>query len=80
MMVNALSITAVLSTIASTALGHGTVSGIVANGVYTGGWKVSYWYDLVNKVPIPQTPGWYMEQLDNGFVPPNDYQYEIPHV
>jgi len=59
---------------ASTTLAHGYVSGIVANGVYTPGWQVSYWYDIVNKQPYPQTPGWYEEALDLGFIPPDQYQ------
>jgi hypothetical protein len=63
-----------LSAFASTVLAHGYVSGIVANNVYTGGWQVSYWYDIVNKVAIPQTPGWYEEALDLGFIPPDQYQ------
>jgi len=71
---NFLQTTSILSTLATTVLGHGYVSGIVANGVYTGGWQVGYWYDLVNNVPIPQTPGWYEEALDLGFVPPTEYQ------
>ncbi|APA09140.1 hypothetical protein SS1G_03041 [Sclerotinia sclerotiorum 1980 UF-70] len=52
---------------------HGYVSGIVANGVYTSGWQVSYWYDIINKVPYPQTPGWYEEALDLGFISPDQY-------
>ncbi|OBU00141.1 hypothetical protein VE01_01685 [Pseudogymnoascus verrucosus] len=60
--------------LAGTAAAHGYVSSIVADGVTTSGWLVSYWYDLVNHVPIPQTPGWYEEALDLGFVPPNEYQ------
>ncbi|KAG4441799.1 hypothetical protein IFR05_002723 [Cadophora sp. M221] len=71
---NILKIASVLSTLTTTTLGHGFVSGIVANGVYTKGWQVGYWYDIVNKVPIPQSPGWYEEALDLGFVPPNEYQ------
>lgn len=58
-----------------TVLSHGYVSGIVANGVYTAGWQVSYWYDIINKVPYPQTPGWYEEALDLGFVAPDQYSY-----
>lgn len=65
---------AVLSLFAPTVLAHGYVSGIVANNVYTEGWQVSYWYDIVNKVPIPQSPGWYEEALDLGFIPPSQYQ------
>jgi len=59
---------------ASTVFGHGYVSGIVAGGKYTEGWQVSFWYDIVNKVAYPQTPGWYEEALDLGFVPPTEYQ------
>ncbi|PQE28702.1 glycosyl hydrolase family 61 protein [Rutstroemia sp. NJR-2017a WRK4] len=59
---------------ASAVLGHGFVSGIVANGKYTSGWQVGYWYDVVNKVPYPQTPGWYEEALDIGFISPDQYQ------
>lgn len=58
-----------------TVLSHGFVSGIVANGVYTSGWQISYWYDVVNKVPYPQTPGWYEEALDIGFIAPDQYSY-----
>lgn len=72
-----LEIITILGAFANTALAHGFVSGIVAGGKYTSGWQVSYWYDLVNKVPIPQTPGWYEEALDLGFIPPSQYQYVI---
>ncbi|TEY38166.1 hypothetical protein BOTCAL_0492g00030 [Botryotinia calthae] len=56
-----------------TVFSHGYVSGIVTNGVYTAGWQVSYWYDIINKVPYPQTPGWYEEALDLGFIAPDQY-------
>ncbi|OBT62923.1 hypothetical protein VE03_07898 [Pseudogymnoascus sp. 23342-1-I1] len=65
---------ATILALAGTAAAHGYVSGIVADGVATAGWQVSYWYDLVNGVPIPATPGWYEEALDLGFVPPSEYQ------
>ncbi|RAL67007.1 hypothetical protein DID88_007787 [Monilinia fructigena] len=65
---------AALVSFITTTLAHGYVSGIVANGVYTSGWQVSYWYDIVNKQPYPQTPGWYEEALDLGFIPPDQYQ------
>ena len=69
-----LKIATFLGTFATTALAHGFVSGIVANNVYTEGWQVSFWYDIVNGVTIPQTPGWYEEALDLGFIPPDEYQ------
>jgi lytic cellulose monooxygenase (C1-hydroxylating) len=65
----------VLGTFASTALAHGVVSGIVANGGYTQGWPVSFYYDIVNKITYPQTPGWYEDALDSGFIAPAAYQY-----
>jgi cellulase len=70
-----LEIATLLATLASTTLAHSYVSGIVANGVYTEGWQVSFWYDIVNGITIPQTPGWYEEDLDLGFIPPSEYQY-----
>jgi cellulase len=75
MMLPVLEFATLLGAFASTAVGHGYVSGIVADGVYTEGWQVSFWYDIVNGVSIPQTPGWYEEELDLGFVPPDEYQY-----
>lgn len=64
----------VLSALAGTVFGHGYVSGIVADGVYTEGWQVSFFYDIENGVAIPDTPGWYEEALDLGFIPPDQYQ------
>jgi cellulase len=72
-----LKIAILLGTFARTALAHGYVSGIVINNVYTEGWQVSFWYDIVNRVTIPQTPGWYEEALDLGFIPPDQYQYTV---
>lgn len=71
MLLNIATVLGLITTVAA----HGYVSGIVANGVYTAGWQVAYWYDIVNKAPYPQTPGWYEEALDLGFVPPDEYQY-----
>lgn len=73
-MFRALEIATLLGTLASTVLAHGYVSGIVTNNVYTEGWQVGFWYDIVNKAPYPQTPGWYEEALDLGFIPPSQYQ------
>ena len=65
---------------ASPALAHGIVTGIVANGVYTQGWSLDFYYDIVNKMSYTQTPGWYEDALDSGFVPPSQYQYVILYV
>ena len=74
-MLGMIKIATFLCVFARTALAHGYVSGIVTNGVYTEGWQVGFWYDIVNGVTIPQTPGWYEEELDLGFIPPDEYQY-----
>ncbi|KAF2101255.1 hypothetical protein NA57DRAFT_34258 [Rhizodiscina lignyota] len=64
---------ALLGIFASSALAHGTVSGIRADGVYSEGWQLSYYYDIQNGVAFPPTPGWYAENLDNGFISPDNY-------
>ncbi|RAL62763.1 hypothetical protein DID88_004605 [Monilinia fructigena] len=49
---------------------HGTVSGIVADGIYYNGYNPSYQYIS----PAPVTVGWLIPQdLDNGFVAPSAY-------
>ena len=48
-----------------TALAHGTVSGVVADGTYFPGWKNDYYY--AGKVP-EGVVGWYSQGLDNGYV------------
>ncbi|TVY56901.1 Endoglucanase-7 [Lachnellula cervina] len=59
---------------ASPALTHGIVTGIVANGVYTQGWSLDFYYDIVNGESYATTPGWYEDALDSGFIPPSEYQ------
>ncbi|TAQ84012.1 hypothetical protein B7494_g7662 [Chlorociboria aeruginascens] len=54
----------------STVTAHGTVSGIVADGVYYDGYNPAYQYIT----PAPVTVGWLIPtDLDNGFVPPTSY-------
>ena len=49
---------------------HGTVSGIVADGVYYQGYSPSMQYAN----PLPKVVGWSIpEDLSNGFVAPNNY-------
>ncbi|KAF7872286.1 hypothetical protein EAF04_003210 [Stromatinia cepivora] len=49
---------------------HGTVSGIVANGIYYNGYNPSYQYIT----PAPVTVGWPIpKDLDNGFIAPAAY-------
>ena len=58
---------------ATQALAHGTVSGFVTDGTYNGGFKLDYYYMKQNGQTPPATAGWYAENLDNGFVEPNNY-------
>jgi len=63
------SIIAVLSLI-SAVTAHGTVSGIVADGIYYQGYNPSMQYES----PLPILPAWSTPtDLDNGFVPPSSY-------
>ncbi|KAM0148632.1 hypothetical protein ACHAPG_009868 [Botrytis cinerea] len=49
---------------------HGTVSGIVADGIYYDGYNPSYQYTS----PAPVTVGWLIpKDLDNGFISPAAY-------
>jgi len=49
---------------------HGTVSGIVADGIYYQGYNPSYQYDSVAPVVV----GWSIpEDLGNGFIEPSNY-------
>ncbi|EEY22963.1 endoglucanase-4 [Verticillium alfalfae VaMs.102] len=58
---------------AATALAHGTVTGFAADGKYEGGYKLSYYYDKINKQPVPEIAAWSAENLDNGFVDGTGY-------
>lgn len=62
-----------LVALAATAAAHGTVTGIVADGTYTKGYDLQYYYMIQNGQTPPATPGWYAEDLDNGFVAPSAY-------
>lgn len=62
-----------LVALAATAAAHGTVTGIVADGTYTKGFDLSYYYMIKQGQTAPATPGWYAENLDNGFVAPDAY-------
>jgi len=59
-----------LLALVSTVVAHGTVSGIVADGVYYVGYNPSYQYEN----PAPVVAAWSTpEDLDNGFVAPASY-------
>ncbi|KAG9229118.1 glycoside hydrolase family 61 protein [Amylocarpus encephaloides] len=64
-----LSLIAIVSFV-STVAAHGTVSGIVADGIYYTGYNPSFQY----MTPQPITPGWKIpKDLDNGFIAPAAY-------
>ncbi|KAM0323906.1 hypothetical protein ACHAQA_008487 [Verticillium albo-atrum] len=58
---------------ATTALAHGTVTGFATDGQYQDGYKLSYYYDKINKQPVPEIAAWSAENLDNGFVDGTGY-------
>lgn len=62
-----------LVALAATAAAHGIVSGIVADGTFTKGFDLQYYYQIQQGQTPPATPGWYAENLDNGFVAPSAY-------
>jgi len=58
---------------ANAVLGHGLVSGYKADGVFSQGFILDYYYQKQNTGSFPKVAGWYAENLDNGFVEPNSY-------
>lgn len=62
--------TLALLSLISVVVAHGTVSGIVADGIFYEGYNPSYQYIT----PAPITVGWLVPlDLDNGFVPPSSF-------
>lgn len=64
---------ALVGAMASTAFGHGHVTGIVADGVYYGGFSLDYYYEKQNSGTFTESVGWWAEDLDNGFISPDAY-------
>ncbi|KAF2124380.1 lytic polysaccharide monooxygenase, partial [Dothidotthia symphoricarpi CBS 119687] len=64
---------AALAAFAATALAHGTTQGVTIDGVWSGGFKLDYYYAKQNGQTSPDHIGWYAEDLDNGFVAPDSY-------
>ncbi|KAF2145955.1 lytic polysaccharide monooxygenase, partial [Aplosporella prunicola CBS 121167] len=61
---------ALFGAFAASAMAHGTVSGIVADGTYSQGYNPSMQYQS----PAPKVVGWSIPQdQDNGFVAPDAY-------
>lgn len=66
-------VAALVAALASTAYGHGHVTGIVADGVYYGGFSFDYYYEKQNTGTFTESVGWWAEDTDNGFVSPSAY-------
>jgi cellulase len=60
-----------------TALAHGTVSGVVADGKYFPGWKNDYHYSGSTPDGVV---GWASEGLDNGYVGGDRTEYTSPDI
>lgn len=73
MVSNIKTVAALVGALAGVALGHGHVTGIVADGVYYGGFSLDYYYEKVNTGSFTESVGWYAEDLDNGFISPSAY-------
>ncbi|KAI0401732.1 family 61 glycoside hydrolase [Xylaria palmicola] len=58
---------------AAVAQAHGTVSGFVTDGKWNQGFLLDYYYTVKNGGTLPAISAWYAENLDNGFVEPNNY-------
>ncbi|KAF1952939.1 glycoside hydrolase, partial [Byssothecium circinans] len=69
-----------LAALAATASAHGTVTGIVADGTYFGGYKLDYYYAAQNGQTPPATAGWSAENLDNGYVGGDRSAYDSPDI
>ncbi|PSR92271.1 glycosyl hydrolase family 61-domain-containing protein [Coniella lustricola] len=64
---------ALVGALASGVSAHGHVTGIVADGVYYGGFSLDYYYDEENTGTFPESVGWWAEDLDNGYIAPTAY-------
>ncbi|KAH8708382.1 hypothetical protein GQ44DRAFT_816194 [Phaeosphaeriaceae sp. PMI808] len=51
----------------------GVKNGIIISSVYTNGFKLDYYYTKKYSGEIPEHIGWYVEDLNNGFVEPNAF-------
>lgn len=62
-----------LSGLAATVLGHGMVTTFKTDGVQNQGFILDYYYAKKNGQKVPDISAWYAENLDSGFVAPNNY-------
>jgi cellulase len=62
-----------LLALASTALSHGLVTSYSVDGKAQQAFLLDYYYAVKNGGTMPDIPAWYAENLDIGFVEPNNY-------
>lgn len=67
------SVALLVSGLAATVLGHGMVTTFKTDGVQNQGFILDYYYAKKNGQPVPDIAAWYAENLDSGFVAPNNY-------
>jgi hypothetical protein len=65
---------ALVGALATSVLGHGMVTTFKTDGTSHQGFILDYYYAKVNGQPVPDIAAWYAENLDSGFVAPNNYQ------
>ncbi|KAF4880756.1 Endoglucanase-7 [Colletotrichum siamense] len=59
--------------LASVVAGHGVVDSFKTDGVEHPGYQLSYYYDQKNGKELPELAAWSAENLDSGFVAPENY-------
>ncbi|KAL2207015.1 glycoside hydrolase, partial [Sarocladium strictum] len=64
---------ALIGAFATTALAHGTVTSFTTDGTENGGFLLEYYYQGINGGTVPDIAAWHAENLDNGFVGPEEY-------
>ncbi|KAI0161642.1 glycoside hydrolase family 61 protein [Hypoxylon sp. FL1284] len=74
MPVSTASVVTLLGVFTTTVLGHGYVTGYVADSKQEPGFLLDYYYDKKSGMDVPPLAAWYAENLDSGFVAPDAYQ------
>jgi hypothetical protein len=62
-----------IAALAATATAHGIVTGLNIGGEQIQGWRLEMYYAGQNGGEVAEHAGWHAENLDNGFVEPNDF-------
>ncbi|KAH8723813.1 glycosyl hydrolase family 61-domain-containing protein [Phaeosphaeriaceae sp. PMI808] len=62
-----------IAAFAATATAHGLTTGVTIDGVFSGGYKLDYYYQKQNGAKSPDHIGWAAQNLDTGFIEPNAF-------